>query len=59
MEDRPNDSEMFSFDFLHAKGVKGGGGDEGCKTSLRFRDGRFIGGDALSGWRQRVGRMYT
>lgn len=37
MEDRPNDSEMFSFDFLHAKGVKGGGGDEGCEMSLRWQ----------------------
>lgn len=45
----PNDSEMFLSMFLHAKGVKGGGGDEGCEASLRFRDGRFIQGDALSG----------
>lgn len=44
----PNDSEMFLSMFLHAKGVKGGGGDEGCEASLRFRDGRFIQGDALS-----------
>lgn len=39
---------MFLSMFLHAKGVKGGGGDEGCEASLRFRDGRFIQGDALS-----------
>lgn len=40
------DSELFLSMFLHAKGVKGGGGDEGCEASLRFRDGRFIQGDA-------------
>lgn len=58
LEERDPFVELFLSMFLHAKGVKGGGGDEGCEASLRFRDGRFIQGDAalsLTG----VGRMYT
>lgn len=32
---------------------------EGMRDARCRCDGRFIQGDALSGWRQRVGRMYT
>lgn len=46
LEERDPFVELFLSMFLHAKGVKGGGGDEGCEASLRFRDGRFIQGDA-------------